>query len=630
MNKHIDNFLDYYGELESPQYAVLIKGKWGSGKTHYIKEYKKRLDSQSKKYIYVSLYGVMNYDEIETKFLETLHPKLYNKKTILAGKIAKGFLKGALKIDLDGDGQADTTVNAQFPALSTSDLLNTQDHILIFDDLERCSLSINDMLGYINYFVEHQDYKVLIIANEIELDKDKKYKEIKEKLVGKTFELTSNSDLAFDNFINNLKNDGNKDIFLKNKELILETYNQSGYDNLRILRQTILDFERFYEKILIKYLDKKDLFKDILKQFFIFSIENKNSEIDIWNLESIYEEFMSNQVENNFQSSDESKELQYSKIIDKYNYDLIMYLTININLWKDIIDKSLIDIDTITSILSTSKYFINERSPNWKRLWSFMQLTDEEFPSILKSVYIDLQECKYNNIFEVRHICAILINLINYALFNEKKENVLKFSKKHLKYLLSKNLIDASSSKNKKFYINEPFPDYTGLGYHDENNEQSKKFVCYLNKIVNKYFIESVKNEFNDISNLLNSDIESLNSKFDKYSDILILKYFNLKKLTKYICDANYLSILNFGDLLKERYCKNYYKENLISENKLLRELLKKLNKKVSNYKGTVSGYRINKFIKYALSPSIESLNKCKEQKELREQATLNQIDDIQ
>jgi predicted AAA+ superfamily ATPase len=76
-----------YITLDDPQYAVLLKGKWGSGKTHYIDSYKKNLDKKSKKYIYVSLYGITSYDEIETNFLKAIHPKLYNDKTIFAGKI---------------------------------------------------------------------------------------------------------------------------------------------------------------------------------------------------------------------------------------------------------------------------------------------------------------------------------------------------------------------------------------------------------------------------------------------------------------------------------------------------------------------------------------------------------------
>ncbi len=245
-NQHISQFLDYYcnDKLLNPQYAVLLKGKWGSGKTHFINEYKKHLKINNKKFIYVSLYGVTSYDKIETKFLETIHPRLYNKKTIFAGKIAKQLLKGTLKIDLDADEKADGNASVQIPDFKPEDLLNTKEYILIFDDLERCSINIINLLGYINFFVEHQSYKVILIANEEELEKTEKYVLIKEKLIGKTFEFISDADLAYDSFLGELKNTNNikENILEKEKSNILELFKKSQSNNLRALRQTLLDF----------------------------------------------------------------------------------------------------------------------------------------------------------------------------------------------------------------------------------------------------------------------------------------------------------------------------------------------------------------------------------------------------
>ncbi|MFH1136639.1 MAG: P-loop NTPase fold protein, partial [Pseudomonadota bacterium] len=36
-NQHVIEFLKYYCSLSFPQYAILIKGEWGCGKTWFIK-----------------------------------------------------------------------------------------------------------------------------------------------------------------------------------------------------------------------------------------------------------------------------------------------------------------------------------------------------------------------------------------------------------------------------------------------------------------------------------------------------------------------------------------------------------------------------------------------------------------
>jgi uridine kinase len=55
-NESIENYLDYYcGLQEAPKLAILLKGKWGSGKTWFIKKYHERLNKAEKSVLYKSL-----------------------------------------------------------------------------------------------------------------------------------------------------------------------------------------------------------------------------------------------------------------------------------------------------------------------------------------------------------------------------------------------------------------------------------------------------------------------------------------------------------------------------------------------------------------------------------------------
>lgn len=200
-NSHIEEFLNYYYSLEKdPGYAVLLKGKWGTGKTWFIKKTLDSFAQKNGKYLYVSLYGMTSFKEIEAEFFRQLHPVLSSKKMQLVGKIAKGALKATIKVDLDNDGKADGTLSPQIPELNLPEYLtNTSEFVIVFDDLERASIKLENLLGYINHYIEHQNHKVIIVANEEEIIKlqDGKdnfrfaYTAIKEKLIGKTFEVAS-------------------------------------------------------------------------------------------------------------------------------------------------------------------------------------------------------------------------------------------------------------------------------------------------------------------------------------------------------------------------------------------------------------------------------------------------------
>ena len=113
-NKHIKEFLNYYlNKEQSPDYAVLITGCWGSGKTYFIRQY---LDSKGaagknvvktfdwlngfERYtvVYVSLFGAKTRDDINENIERILHPKINSKKSAKYGtnprmETSKGYHK---------------------------------------------------------------------------------------------------------------------------------------------------------------------------------------------------------------------------------------------------------------------------------------------------------------------------------------------------------------------------------------------------------------------------------------------------------------------------------------------------------------------------------------------------------
>ncbi len=107
MNEHITDYLNYYVDLENPQYAVLLIGNWGCGKTFFIKriieqwaEPSNEADKISLKPIYITLNGVSSIHSINDKIRAEISPFLYSKGMKVAKKVLNGLLKTTVKIEI--------------------------------------------------------------------------------------------------------------------------------------------------------------------------------------------------------------------------------------------------------------------------------------------------------------------------------------------------------------------------------------------------------------------------------------------------------------------------------------------------------------------------------------------------
>ena len=75
MNENIKKFLDGYMKNADPQYAVMLTGHWGCGKTFFINHWLEDLKTVENdreeiiylKPIYVSLYGLSSLAEVKTE-----------------------------------------------------------------------------------------------------------------------------------------------------------------------------------------------------------------------------------------------------------------------------------------------------------------------------------------------------------------------------------------------------------------------------------------------------------------------------------------------------------------------------------------------------------------------------------
>mgnify|MGYP000519664422 FL=1 len=319
MEDLVESILDYI-RSDYTDYAIMINGEWGSGKTYFWNhKIRKKIESMQingKKYttIYMSLYGISNLEEISKKiFIETTQLMDKNLKKFMNSN-SQTTIPEYAKTGLDMANFFGVTQNGD--KIDYKEFFSTDDKILCFDDLERANVDVIDILGYINNFVEHDHIKTIIICNEKELstklkssnlemktfiatylldkenkltektdepmveriqdtieyvfDKANDYERIKEKLIGETFEYNPEFTYIINGLLMRYERYPELIRFLReNSYLITSTFEKSGTRNLRILKHSLNDFKKIFDMVNKSYPNTNNR---VLQTMLIFTI----------------------------------------------------------------------------------------------------------------------------------------------------------------------------------------------------------------------------------------------------------------------------------------------------------------------------------------------------------------------
>ncbi|MBW4540982.1 MAG: KAP family NTPase [Myxacorys chilensis ATA2-1-KO14] len=632
-NSHIGTYLDYYCNLpHAPGFAVLLQGEWGSGKTWFINKYREKLKEKNHKCLYISLYGMTNFSEIEDAFFQQLHPLLASKGMAVTGKILKGLLKGTLKIDLNNDSRDEGAVNLQIPEINLPDYLKNVDRsILIFDDLERCNIDLVNVLGYINSFVEHQDLKAILIANEDELaKKDDRYKIIKEKLIGKTFGISLDFEGALENFITMVSGSDIKKFLSNNAELIQDLYAKAEYKNLRNLKQIVLDFERIFDALPEKAKNNLELLQDLLKLLMVFSIEIKRGNMrpkDISKLEDVYTSRMSKRISRQSLNSNERVNHEepnpLEKVLETYSW-LNLYEPFPSNLWwQAFFDKGIIDTDELDQSISNSKYFQDGNTPNWIRLWHFRDISDDEFDSILNSVELDYNNRKYVEIGEIKHVFGLFLQFSDARLYKKSKDEILRDAKHYIDYLKDSKQLTLTAPSLIDSITDDA---YGSLGFCGKEFEEFQELSLYIDEVRELAQEENLPAAGKDLLTIMQSDKLKFSRMISvsryQYEDVLTQKYHDIPILNYVEPHTFIAALLSMNDedqryifwALSERYKFENVPATLIEELAWLKSVQNSLQSEVENRKGKISGFVLNLNLQYYLDKIVKKLEKKKSQ----------------
>ena len=589
LNQNINEYLKFYcNDIVNPQFAVMLKGKWGCGKTWFIKDFIK--NNNAEKFLYISLYGLSTTKELDDKLFESLHPVLASKSVKFIGRIAQSALRLGFNIPLSGNGDTALKGTASIPQLYLDISKKLENKIIVFDDFERCTIKINTLLGYINTFVEHYGLNVIIVGNELELSKKatRQFQRYKEKLISQLFEIMPVIDDALTDFIKEISSKEYKDFLDSSKNIIKELFQSVGYNNLRDLRQALINFEYFYLSINDDFRKEKDFIRNLLKIFIYLTLEEKANEIEKNNWVDAIGIFLTRDMnQRTYKSLEESerKEIEkntlYSRIFHRYETPLI-------DLWEDIIFNGKIDKIRLNETITGSKYFLEKNKSNLGILLSdWRELTPEQFKKTFETFYQEFIEKKYTLPGEILHCVGELLMLEKWGLVDIKRSEIKKTALRIIKEL---------SDDDKIVYenLNEFLPnDYGGYGFGERESDEFKEIWEFLKEKMRK------SNELG-IQKTATSEINRFPETYEefcrslitvevggKYGHIPILAWIDIENFyQKYLKVPNERKSL-FIYSLEGRYLKRYsngsFPEEYLSEIQVLEKLRDLIEKKIKD-----------------------------------------------
>ncbi len=636
MEDLVESILDYV-RSDYTDYAIMINGEWGSGKTHFwnnkIKNKIESMKLNGKNFttIYMSLYGISNLEEISKKiFIETTQLMDKNLRKFMDSNEQKTIPEYA-KTGIDMANFFGVTQNGD--KVDYGEFFSTDDKVLCFDDLERANVDVIDILGYINNFVEHDHIKTIIICNEKELstklkssnlemktfiatylldkqdelikadkplvekiqekianvfDKANDYERIKEKLIGETFEYAPKFDYIINGILMRYENDPDLIRFLRqNTNLIILTFNRSGTRNLRILKHALNDFKKIYEMVNKEYPNTNHRVMQTMLIFTIaISFEIKAGKITKDKFMNIRdnEEYKSILVSSRILM--DNRQFYIKEFDSNYYYNFkseyrffkfIEYYVrtriFDMKLFKD-------NMETIRNTIDT------ENLPAFKRLLTeeYWKIPDDQFTKVINEIVEDVKAGKIK-----------LIDIVKlYAYFSYfAKKGLIDYELKDIKNLFINGMNLSSLTSEYCENTQEELGKIAIDEVAEDMDDILKHFYSLNEQLLDKQYREKADELFKNIP----MKMEQFYEKFDRECmDIPIFKYYDTFQLFQRLSCASNEDIVLIKEKLIDRQKK--FPKEIEPEMKNMKQLKQVIDDYLKGRDATIKNVMLKEFSK--------------------------------
>ena len=595
MEDLVESILDYI-RSDYTDYAIMLNGEWGSGKTYFwnnkIKPKIESMQLNGKRFtaIYMSLYGISNLEEISKKiFIETTQLMDKNLKKFMDDSGVKNIPEYA-KTGLDMANFFGVTQNGD--RIDYGQFFSTDDKVLCFDDLERANVDVIDILGYINNFVEHDHIKTIIICNEKELstklknsnlemktfiatylldkenklniktdkpmverirdtieyvfDKANDYERIKEKLIGETFEYAPEFNYIINGLLMRYENCPDLIRFLReNTNLIISTFNKSGTRNLRILKHSLTNFKKIFDMVNKSYPNTNHR---VLQTMLIFTIAisfeikagkiTKDKFVNINDNEEYKAILVSSRVfmDNRQFYIKEFDNNYYYNFKAEYRFFKFIEMYVRTRIFDMKVFKR--DMEAIINTVDTDKL------PGYKRLLTeeYWKISDDQFGGVITEV---LDDVKYGRI-ELINVVKLFAYFAHFV-----RKGLIDYDMKTIKsaFLNGMNVSSLTSS-----YCPNVEEELASLAIEEDKSEDMEEILQHFNNINAQLENKMYREMADEIFKYIPMKMEQFYDRFDKECmQIPIFKYYDVFQMFQRISCASNEDIVTIKEKLLDR-----------------------------------------------------------------------------
>ena len=656
MEDLVESILDYV-RSDYTDYAVMINGEWGSGKTHFWNhKIRKKIESMQlngKKFttIYMSLYGISNLEEISKKiFIETTQLMDKNLRKFMNAN-EQSTIPEYAETGIDMANFFGVTQNGD--KLDYAEFFSTDDKVLCFDDLERANVDVIDILGYINNFVEHDHIKTIIICNEKELstklkssnlemktfiatylldkqnelnktdkpmvekiqqkiesvfDKANDYERIKEKLIGETFEYAPKFDYIINGILMRYENNPDLIRFLReNTRLIISTFERSGTRNLRILKHALADFQKIYEMVSKNYPNTSHR---VIQTMLIFTIAvsfeikagkiTKDKFVNIKDNEEYKSILVSSRIlmDNRQFYIKEFDNNYYYNFKSEYRFFKFIEYYIRTRIFDMKLFKE--NMETIRNTVDT------ENLPGYKRLLTeeYWKISDDEFDKVINSIIEDVKQGNLRLIDNVKIFAY-------FSYFVRKK--LIDYDLKTIKSVFFNGMNIASL---KSEYCPNVEEELSKIAIN-EDAEDMEDILNHFNMLNGQLHDKMYKEKAEEVFKCIPMKMEQFYEKFDKECmDVPIFKYYDPYQMFQRISCASNEDIVLIKEKLANRADK--YTKEIEPEMKNIKQLKQVIDDYLKGKDPSIKNVMLKEFsanLGYILDKYILSFLSKKEEK---------------